>query len=66
VDRQTRKPLQVAAPTLVQPIELANYVVAHSMFSSPVAGHNLLSSFVTSEGSAPAEEPVIAVKSSAQ
>jgi sigma-E factor negative regulatory protein RseA len=65
-ERQIHKPLQVAAPTFVQPFELANYVVAHSMFSSPVAGRNLLSSFVTSEGSAPAEEPVIDVKSSAQ
>jgi sigma-E factor negative regulatory protein RseA len=65
-EREIRKPLQVAAPTFVQPFELANYVVAHSMFSSPVAGRNLLSSFVTSEASAPAEEPVIDVKSSAQ
>ena len=29
--------------------ELANYVVAHSMFSSPVARRNLLSAFITSE-----------------
>jgi hypothetical protein len=29
--------------------ELANYVVAHSMFSPPVARRNLLSSFMTSE-----------------
>jgi sigma-E factor negative regulatory protein RseA len=65
--REIPKPLQVAAPTFVQPIELANYVVAHSMFSSPVAGRNLLSSFVTSEASAPAaEESVVDVKNSAQ
>jgi sigma-E factor negative regulatory protein RseA len=45
----------VVPPTLaVRPMaapstELANYVVAHSMVSSPVARRNLLSSFITSE-----------------
>ncbi len=51
----------VVPPTLsVRPMvapstELANYVVAHSMVSSPVARRNLLSSFITSEPGA--EEP---------
>jgi hypothetical protein len=34
---------------LVPSTQLANYVVAHSMVSSPVARRNLLSSFITSE-----------------
>ena len=47
--------------------ELANYVVAHSMFSSPVARRNLLSAFMTSEsGAAGAEESADDVKSNAQ
>jgi hypothetical protein len=37
--------------------ELANYVVAHSVFSSPVARRNLLSAFMTSESGTAAEEP---------
>jgi negative regulator of sigma E activity len=40
-------------PMALPSTEFANYVVAHSMFSQPVAQRNLLSSFVTSE-SAPA------------
>jgi sigma-E factor negative regulatory protein RseA len=36
-------------PLLVPSTQLANYVVAHSMVSSPVARRNLLSSFITSE-----------------
>jgi negative regulator of sigma E activity len=40
-------PVRGAAP--IVPAELANYVVAHSMFSPPVARRNLLSSFMTSE-----------------
>ena len=46
-------------PTVVVPsTELANYVVAHSMFSTPVARRNLLSAFMTSEpAAAGAEEP---------
>jgi negative regulator of sigma E activity len=39
-------------PVTVPSTELANYVVAHSMFSPPVARRNLLSAFMTSEGSA--------------
>ena len=42
-------PSNAAAPALVPSTELANYVVAHSMFSSPVARRNLLSAFMTSE-----------------
>jgi negative regulator of sigma E activity len=34
---------------VVPSTELANYVVAHSVFSSPVARRNLLSAFMTSE-----------------
>ena len=36
-------------PMLVPSTQLANYVVAHSMVSSPVAGRNLLSAFISSE-----------------
>jgi len=55
--------------------ELANYVVAHSMFSPPVARRNLLSSFMTTEpgeaGTIPvstdsAQDPPRDAKSSAQ
>jgi negative regulator of sigma E activity len=50
------RPMKVA-PMTVPSTELANYVVAHSVFSSPVAGRNLLSAFMTSEiGTAGAEE----------
>jgi sigma-E factor negative regulatory protein RseA len=46
------------APLAVPSAELANYVVAHSMFSSPVARPNLLSAFMTGEGGAPgSDEP---------
>jgi negative regulator of sigma E activity len=38
-----------ATPALVPSTELANYVVAHSMFSPPVARRNLLSAFMNSE-----------------
>ena len=55
-------------PTVVVPsTELANYVVAHSMFSTPVARGNLLSAFMTSEPAvAGAEEPQGDVKRIAQ
>jgi len=48
---------------VVPSTELANYVVAHSEFSSPVARRNLLSSFMASESgttgtSAGSEEPI--------
>ena len=42
-------PATRAATAIVPATELANYVVAHSMFSPPVARRNLLSSFMTSE-----------------
>jgi hypothetical protein len=55
------------APVVVPSMELANYVVAHSVFSSPVARRNLLSAFMTSEPpAAGAEEPTDDVKSDAQ
>jgi sigma-E factor negative regulatory protein RseA len=46
------------AAMVVPTTELANYVVAHSMFSMPVARRNLLSAFMTSEpAAAGGEEP---------
>jgi hypothetical protein len=61
-------PRAPASPPVVVPVtELANYVVAHSMVSSPVARRNLLSAFMTSDpGAAGTEEPLEAVKSDAQ
>ena len=51
------------AAVVVPSTELANYVVAHSMFSSPVARRNLLSAFMTSESAtAGTEEPQSDVK----
>jgi Anti sigma-E protein RseA, N-terminal domain len=43
-------------PMLVPSTQLANYVVAHSMVSSPVAGRNLLSAFISSESPSPVPE----------
>jgi negative regulator of sigma E activity len=59
----------VAKPpgVLVPSTELANYVVAHSMFSPPVARRNLLSAFMTSEpAAAGTEEPQVDVKAVSQ
>lgn len=42
-------PKNTARRLVVPSTELANYVVAHSEFSSPVARRNLLSAFMTSE-----------------
>jgi sigma-E factor negative regulatory protein RseA len=57
------RPAAVAVPST----ELANYVVAHSMFSTPVARRNLLSAFMTSESpAAGTEEPHSDVKAIAQ
>jgi negative regulator of sigma E activity len=42
-------PAAHGAPALVPPTEFANYVVAHSLYTAPVARGNLLSSFMTSE-----------------
>jgi negative regulator of sigma E activity len=42
---------------VVPSTQLANYVVAHSLVTSPVARGNLLSAFMTSEPGAVAEEP---------
>jgi len=51
-------PLPKPASVMVPSTELANYVVAHSMFSPPVARRNLLSAFMTSEpAAAGADEP---------
>jgi negative regulator of sigma E activity len=52
-------------PVVVPSTELANYVVAHSVVSSPVARRNLLSSFITSEPAA-VEEPKEDAKAHAQ
>ncbi len=49
-------PTPAVRPMVVPSTELANYVVAHSMVSSPVARRNLLSSFITSEPAAGTEE----------
>jgi sigma-E factor negative regulatory protein RseA len=43
---------------VVPSTELANYVVAHSMFSAPVARRNLLSAFMTGESDA-SNEPAV-------
>ena len=54
-------------PMVVPSTELANYVVAHSVVSSPVARRNLLSSFITSEpAAAGTEEPQADAKAHAQ
>ncbi len=50
-------PRTLAVRAMVPSTELANYVVAHSVFSSPVARRNLLSAFMTSESGTAAEEP---------
>jgi negative regulator of sigma E activity len=47
---------------LVPSTTLANYVVAHSMVSSPVARRNLLSSFMTSESGNAASESILAAE----
>jgi negative regulator of sigma E activity len=61
-------PRTPAGRAVVVPItELANYVVAHSAVSSPVARRNLLSAFMTSDpGAAGTEEPLEAARSNAQ
>ncbi|HEX4388689.1 MAG TPA: sigma-E factor negative regulatory protein [Steroidobacteraceae bacterium] len=58
-------PTPAVRPKVVPSIELANYVVAHSVFSSPVARSTLLSSFMTSEP-VPSEDVREDVKSNAQ
>ena len=60
-------PVQKPASAVVPSTELANYVVAHSMFSPPMARRNLLSAFMTSEpAAAGAEEPQRDAKAFAQ
>ncbi|TLZ60855.1 MAG: hypothetical protein E6K20_10985 [Gammaproteobacteria bacterium] len=49
-----------ARAMLVPSTTLANYVVAHSMVSSPVARRNLLSAFMTSESANAASESITA------
>ena len=51
-DRYVVPPAPRGPVAVVPATELANYVVAHSMFSPPVARGNLLSSFMTSEAGA--------------
>ena len=52
-------PVQRGAGAAVPAAELANYVVAHSMYSPPMTRGTLLSSFITSEsGGAGAATPV--------
>ena len=50
-------PRAPAVRAVVPSTELANYVVAHSVFSSPVTRRNLLSAFMTGESGSAAEEP---------
>jgi len=50
-------PRTPAVRAMVPSTELANYVVAHSVFSSPVTRRNLLSAFMTGESGSAAEEP---------
>ena len=50
-------PRAPAVRAMVPSTELANYVVAHSVFSSPVTRRNLLSAFMTGESGTAAEEP---------
>lgn len=60
-------PVSKPPGVLVPSTELANYVVAHSMFSPPMARRNLLSAFMTSEAAAAGtEEPQVDVKGVAQ
>ncbi len=61
-------PRAPASRAVVVPVtELANYVVAHSMVSSPVARRNLLSAFMTSDpGAAGTEEPLEVAQSNAR
>ena len=51
-----------ARAVLVPSTTLANYVVAHSMVSSPVARRNLLSAFMTSESANAASESITAAE----
>ena len=51
-----------ARAVLVPSTTLANYVVAHSMVSSPVARRNLLSAFMTSESGNAASESITAAE----
>jgi sigma-E factor negative regulatory protein RseA len=61
------RPQSQPRPAVVPSTELANYVVAHSMFSTPVARRNLLSAFMTSEPAASGvEEPQSDAQSTAQ
>jgi sigma-E factor negative regulatory protein RseA len=53
-------PAQRGSGAVVPATELASYVVAHSMFSQPVARGNLLSSFITSESGVTASPAVAA------
>ena len=58
-------PTPAVRAKVVPSTELANYVVAHSVFSSPVARSTLLSSFITSEPT-PSEDVREDVKTNAQ
>ena len=64
-------PKSPGRPLVVPSTELANYVVAHSEFSSPVTRRNLLSAFMASETgpttpSAGSEEPTEDVQDDAK
>ncbi len=53
-------------PMLVPSTQLANYVVAHSMVSSPVAGRNLLSAFIGEQPPVQLDDPKINVAANAK
>jgi negative regulator of sigma E activity len=46
-------PAVVQGPALVEPTELANYIVAHSAYSGPLMRRNALSALVAGETTAP-------------
>jgi len=50
-------PTPAVRPLVVPSTQLANYVVAHSVVSSPLARGNLLSAFMSSESGTATEEP---------
>jgi sigma-E factor negative regulatory protein RseA len=50
-------PTPAVRPLVVPSTQLANYVVAHSVVSSPLARGNLLSAFMSGESGTSAEEP---------
>jgi negative regulator of sigma E activity len=66
-DSYVTPPTPAVRAMVVPTTELANYVVAHSMVSSPMARRNLLSAFMTSDpNSAGVDEPQDDAKANAR